>query len=272
MGLVIIGIILIIVGGVLVWFKKSEEEKVGVIAGTETSTAQSLKEQQKAIASEIGGGSFRERVELKGKIECDSPLTADMTKQQCVYFKNEVIREYEEEYTETDDKGNRHRRTRKGSDTVSSLEQSTPFHLVDATGKIRIEPEGAEIDLIQVKDAFQPASAVNMGGGSISWGGFRFSVGSNWSMGEGRRTLGYRFREHVFPLNRNVYLLGEVADEGSELVVRKPVKEGRFFISYKSEEEILAEAAKNIKLYYYGSMACFAIGAVMAVAGLLFGK
>ncbi len=272
MEFVVVGIVFALLGGFLVYLKNKEKEKIGIISATETSTVRQLEEQRRAIADEIGGGSFRERVELKGRIECESPLTADMTKQKCVYFRNVVERDYEEDYWETDKDGHRHRRTRRGSDTVSELVQSTPFHLRDATGRIRVEPDGAEIDLVQVKDSFQPASSVNMSSGRISWGGFNFQMSSSWSMGEGRRTLGYHFREYLCPLDRNVYLLGEVSDEGGELVIRRPTKEGRFFISYKSEEQILAEAGRNIAFYHWASIAMFALGAAVAILGPLLSK
>jgi hypothetical protein len=63
--------------------------------------------------------------------------------------------------------------------------------------------------------------------------------------GGGRRTLGYRFTERAIPAGRQLYVLGEVADEGGELRVRKPAK-GRFIVSVRSEEAIVAGAKTGL--------------------------
>lgn len=268
MGGLIVGVLIFALGFLFIYLRKSEMEKVGLLASTETYTAQQLKELQKSIAGEIGAGSFRQLAEVKGKVECPSPLVSEMTQAKCVSCRSEVVREYEETYYEKDDKGNRHMRTRRGSDTMSDNTRTTPFYVVDATGKIRIEPDGAEFDMVQVKDSYEPANSVNMSGTNISWGGFNFSLNSSWSMGEGRKTLGYRFREYIFPLDRNVFILGEACDSGAELMIRKPLKEGRFLISTKTEEEIAQAAMSSANLYKYLTFACFGVGVLVAVLGL----
>lgn len=268
MGGIIVGVVIFLLGFLFIYLKKGEEEKLGLLAATETYTAQQLKELQKSIAEEIGAGSFRQMAEVKGRVECPSPIVSEMTRTKCVGCRSEVVREYEETYYEKDDKGNRQMRTRRGSDTMSDNRQTTPFYVVDSTGKVRIEPDGAEMDMVQVKDSYEPANSVSMSNSRITWGSFSFNVSSSWSMGEGRKTLGYRFREYIFPLDRPVFILGEATDAGEEVAIRRPVKEGRFLISTKTEEEIAAAAAGSAKLYKFLAFGAFALGALVALLGV----
>jgi hypothetical protein len=76
----------------------------------------------KAVQSGTGTtGAFRRDVELKGSIQCDTPLTSEVAKLPCVYYSMYVTREYDEVYTETNpDTKQPERKTRRKSDTVAS--------------------------------------------------------------------------------------------------------------------------------------------------------
>ncbi len=154
------------------------------------------------------------------------------------------------------------RGTRKGNDSVASNSRSTRFYVRDETGTILVDPEGANIDIEQVLDRFEPGSSASRG--NISFGGRSFSIGGSRDSGR-RRTLGYHFKEWVLPLNRRVYILGAASDRSGELMVQKPRENGKFFISLKSEEELVASAKSGMTWGLYGAIACFIIGAVLII-------
>jgi len=262
--MIIIGIVLFIVGAFLVWNYFSQKKRMEAISGVETSTAASLHELCQGVASEIGKGSFEEVAEVKGVIECEQPIESEIEKQSCVYYSMRVTRKWEEEYYEKDEESGRNvKKTRQGSDTVSSNTRSIPFKVRDDTGTILVNPKDANIDGEQIVDRFEPQTAIS--GGSISFGSFSFSLGGEGS-GGGRRTLGYSFNETILPLNRNIYVLGAASDSSGDLVIQKPREKGKqFLISLKSEEELLTSSQSGMKWSLYGAIACFVVGVVFVV-------
>lgn len=260
----IIGIVLFIVGAFLVWNYFKQKKRMEAISGVETSTAASLQELCQSVAGEIGKGSFEEVAEVKGVIECEQPIESEIGKQSCVHYSMRVTREWEEDYYERDQQSGRDvKKTRKGSDTVSSNIRSVPFKVRDDTGTILVNPNDANIDGEQIVDRFEPQTAIS--GGTISFGNFSFSLGGIAS-GGGRRTLGYRFKESILPLNRNVYVLGSASDSSGELMIQKPREKGKqFLISLKSEEELLASSQSGMKWSLYGAIACFVVGVILVI-------
>ncbi len=262
----IVGIVLCGVGGFLVFSYFKQKKKMEAISGVETTTAAALTEIWKGVSDEIGTGSFEEPAEMKGVLECERPLESEIEKQPCVYYSMRVLRKWEEEYYETDDDGNRERKTRQGSDTVSSNTRSVPFQVRDDTGTVKVNPNDANIDGERIVDRFEPESAVS--GGTISFGNFSFSLGSGSRSG-GRRTLGYQFTETILPLSRRVYVLGTASDSSGELMIQKPREKGQFIISLKSEEELLKSSKSGMTWSLVGAVACFVIGVGCIIADVL---
>jgi len=266
--MVIAGVVLLLLCAGLLLARRSQQRKLREIAGTETSTVQGLLDAAKYVAERLGeAGSFSQMAELKGTIRCDSPLTSEIAGQSCAYYQMRVTREYEEEYWENDDRhGTRVRRTRRGSEQVAGNSQMVPFWLEDATGRILVNPEHAEIDTVKVVDRFEPAHDSG-GHGVLRLGGFHLEVGIPLS---GRRTLGYHFEERVLPLDRRVYILGEVHDAPGQLVVERPKERGRsFIISLKSEEDLIRSTEATARHLLIGAVASGAAGIGLIIAGLV---
>lgn len=222
----------------------------------ETSTSADLARLAADIAAEIGAGSLNQPAEIKGATECQSPLTAEMSGTDCIWYRSTVTREYEESYTEKDTNGNTRNATRRGSEILSSNERRLPFMVRDSTGAIEVDPEGATMDGEQVLSRFEQgerSAGINIGGFSISLG----------ALASGRRTIGYKLEEWAIPTGRNIYVLGEARDDGGRLRIGKPgTKDGRFLISLKSEEQ-LVKAAKT------GSKVLGVLSAVSGVAAVV---
>jgi hypothetical protein len=257
-------VIAAIVAVVLFFIARGQAAKAFDIASTKTSTVAELKDLAIKIGAEIGSGSYAEFAELKGKAASDAPLRADFSGTECVWYECVVTREYEEEYWEKDAEGREQRRTRRGSDEMSSILRDPPFFIDDSSGRIRVDPTGAEIESEKSFSSFEQG----MGSESIRVGSFTLNLGM--SLGSARRTLGYRFEERCVPVGRELYALGEVSDSGGSLALRKPSEKGkRYLISTRSEEAILAGAKTGtfVLRIIAGVAAAGAVG--LAIGGLL---
>jgi len=271
MAVSIVGIIIIAAGVACIFMKKSAQKKLIALNLTDTYTAAKLAELQKTISEQMGAGSFCQLAEVKGSIECPEPLTAELSKEKCLYYKSKVEIEYEENYYyENPQTKRRELKTRRTSETITSVERGVDFYVKDPTGRVLIDPTGSEIDLIKSVDRFEPVKNVNYSNGFLSFGGFSFSVGSSYSNygREGRKILGYKFSEYIFPLKQNVFVIGEASDSMGELKISKPSdNEGIFIVSNKSEEQLTKEAKSSAQTFDMISKACFIIGAIVTVAG-----
>jgi len=262
----ILGVVLVLGGVALFAGASSQRKKLGLMQGTQTSTAADLTSLAASVAKDIGAGSFAEVAEVKGTIRCEQPLTSELANTPCIYYSMHVSREYEETYWDTDSKGNRVQKTRRGSDTVSQNTRSCPFQVEDATGRLTVDPSGAALTGEKVYDRFEPGEPRST---SLNIGRWRFDLGS-FAMGTGRRTLGYKYEETIVPIGRPIYVLGEATDSGGQLTIRKPTKKGTtFIVSLKSEEELTRSAAGTSKGLTIAAAIVAVAGVVIAVLSLL---
>ena len=249
----------------MVFGSRSQKKKLGEIKGTETSTAASLADLASSVAKEIGAGSFNQIAEVKGTVECASPLESELSKTACVYYSMSVTREYEETYWENDQNNNRVQKTRRGSESVASNTRSVSFLVRDASGTIAVDPDGASFVDEKVFSQFQQGEGR---GASMRFGSYSFDPGRFAAIGGGRRTLGYRLEESAIPVGRPMYVLGEAVDSEGRLRIRKPDKKGAsFIVSLKSEEQLVKGAASSAK----GLVIAAVIAAVLGVAAIVFG-
>jgi hypothetical protein len=263
--MIFVGIALLVIGGILIFVRISAQKKLFEIKATETFKAKDLQELYESVKADVGPGGFSKVLEIKGLSKSDNPLTSEIAKQQCVYYSMSVIREYEETYQEKDSNGNYVTKTRRAEDTISSNTQSIPFYVEDDTGKVLVNPNGASIDAQQVVDKFEPGE--RQAGASLSFGAFSITLSAPASP---TRTLGYRFRESIIPLDRKLYVLGEATDTSGELAIQRPREKGKkFIVSMKSEEELVRSAESTIKWTLYAAIACDVIGVILIIVSIL---
>jgi len=238
----ITGSILIVVGIMLLFARRSQSRKLADVLATETSSCARVADMCKSMAG--ASGLSGQQVEIKGFIEPREVLTSELGGQECVCYRSKVEREYEEKRWETDSQGRRRRRTRRGSETVSDNKRLQPFFVRDDTGQVLVDPGGASLDWVESLNRFQRGEAQ---GGVLSLGGFSLNLGGLNLMRSGRRTLGYRYREWILAPRHAIYVLGEAANvAGEPCVQRQSEGGGRFIVSVKSEEQIIAGAEKAI--------------------------
>jgi len=233
--MVVVGIIFLVISLILFFIYREQNQKLFSIKSARSMTAAEVADTAGAVAAEIGGGSWRDYVKLWGEIVAEQPLYSEQKQAPCVYFESTVTRQYETR--------NKDGELEKRSEQVSRNRRSQPFWLRDRTGKIKIDPEGAAIETIEIMNEFREARD-----------------GS---------TLGYRHTESVLPVGREVLVVGAVSDLTGDIVISKPVKsEHRYIISLKNEEVLSSQTSNNAQNVFYGILGCATLGVILVVLGL----
>lgn len=232
---------------------------------TDTAEVSLLESLLEEMRRDLGPDSFFYRTEVKGQIECAEPLQSELSNTNCIYYNMVIKHEYEERYTTRE--GNQTvQKTRKGSERVAGNSRSTPFYLVDATGKVLIDPANAEFIDETLLSHFEPARS--SGSREVKIGSFRFTMPEQLKRGD-RTTLGYSFTETAIPVNANLYILGEATDRNGKVVIAKPRQDGKLVISSKSEEQLMSEAIKSMRLSIAGAVVALLAGIGLIVADLM---
>ncbi len=275
-----VGLILVAVALLLFWFSRRSETKVHHLKATETSKIGSVQQIVNEVAADMPDGvatGYKDYVELKGRIACDEPLRGELSDQVGAIVETTVVRVYERREETRDAQGHIRTEWRKGEETLSSNRRESPYWIDDGTGRLRVKASRG-VELVKAVERFETpqASANESGfGGQVSVGSGRFQI----SIGGGRfdpsqqRTLGYRFIEHILPINKPVYAIGEVAvieDEG--LVFRPPTDDDKkkpFMLSARTEEEIVKGTEKSATLLKVFAGISGVGGAVLIVLGIL---
>lgn len=218
------------------------QRRLGHVLAARQSTIGEVAAMARTVGDEVGADAFSEYVTLAGEVRCPAPLQSPLGGRECLHYQLSVRREYEETYEERDDKGNVRQRTRRGSETLSEEERSTPFALDDGSGQVTVQPEGADLDPLQESvDRFEPGEGP--ASGRLQIGGLDIRIGG---LGRGRRTLGYRYQEHVFAPGGRVTAIGQVTSgrDGLTLATGGPV----LLISGRSRQEIVRGTQRRAKV------------------------
>lgn len=257
----IVGAILIVVGIILFAIRTSHAKKLAQVLAVQTSTCAEAAERCTS-ASQMGATWSGDQIEIKGVVEPRESLTAELSGRECACYRCEVVREWEEERTETDSEGKRRRRTHRGTDTVSKNEVLNPFLVRDDTGTILVDPQGAKIDWVKSVEKYERGDPE---GGTLRLGGFSLNIGG-LTLGGGRRTVGYRYKEWILPPQQAVYILGGPSAQAGEPCIGRPTAKGsKFLISVKSEEELI-RGARTAILWLTVASVLTALGGIVLVA------
>jgi hypothetical protein len=189
------GVILIFLATFLVWKGRQKTGKEALVGAVETSKVKGLTP-----------GFVKE---LKGVVECFTPIYSPMTRKACVYY------EYRKE-----------KKTDKGYEKVESTVKTTPFFtLRDDTGAIIVEPADAQV-----------------------------GADPSYQKEEGD----YRSTEYVLEVGKDIYAMGYISKGPESLVMSKHGT--TFFLSSKSESEIIKGEQRTDILYYVGGLVSLAAG------------
>lgn len=256
----IIGLIFLALAVLLFIVSASHKRKLGLIRLTETSTIAELR----ALAETGDEHALHTPVEVKGTVVCNEPLLAELSETSCVYYAMKVEWEFEEIFYE-DDERTKVSHSREGSEVLAKEKRHVPFWVEDYTGRILVDPEGAEIiaekTLLRIEtDEGAPDSMITMGA---------FAMEAPWLTSlEERQPREYHFEEDAIPVGAEIYVLGEASVRDGELILQKSSRGGRFLISVKREEELLSGAKKTMVVWRLGAWLCGLLG----LAAIFFGS
>ena len=193
-------------------------------------------EMQKGSVIPVGQVQAGTQVELYGTIVSQQPLQTPFSGRECVYYEYELERQVENR----DAQGRPHLRWER----VSSDRQSVPFVLQDSSGSIAIQPEGANVDPLNLGEQFVQSNALP---------GFLLSFTQHLT---GFTT---RVREKALLTNAQAYVMGTVVQAGSGFAVVKG--QGKMLVSHKTEAEV--ERATKRK-----AMVMSILGIILGIGGI----
>jgi hypothetical protein len=213
-----------------------------------TSVAELL-DLQRTVAEQMGAGSFSERVKLSGEIVCNEPLTAPWSGEPCIAFRQSTtaLLEVREERTSSDKEGNTTTDVywERREDTISTLERRCSFELRQGQQSLRLDPEGAELELEPVFSEMSPASNPDT-----------FNT----------RQLGIRREEAVLRPTGMAFVVAECSDASGTLTLQAPSEQGMFVVRRGSE----AEFSRNIRRWRrVWTVSTWVLTLAAALSGLL---
>ena len=170
---------------------------------------------------------------MAGTLRVRTPLIAEFSQKACAYFKAEIERE--EVYYERDSQGKEERRTR--TTTVYTNMKYGQCLIEDATGRVGIDFDGAQVEAIQTVN--EPTAPPRQGSTGGIIGGVLSALSNTNST--------YTRKESILPTDIPVFVLGEVEQRG---LIGKPVKGSKnkiFVISHKSKEERTTSLTKTAR-------------------------
>jgi len=244
------------------WFAKRQARRAQAVARAAAVPLSQLSEDAASVAKELGAGSFREEVKIRGRVSCDSPLIAELSHTPCVSYRFSVTREFEEVLWEKDAQGHSVQRMQRRSEVVASNEASVPFWLDDGTGRILVHPEHAQIERVKSHASFQQATTPGIG---MNVGSFVLNLGAHPG-----GTLGYRYEEHCLPLDQEVTVVAEAGDDNGQLALRRPEDhEAPFLVSLKSFSELARGNQLSVAILRGVSFGLAAVAVLIFLVGVI---
>ena len=212
------------------------------------------------MAEGFGSGSLRFPAAVAGTARSSEPLVSELAETPSVYYAMTVHREYEEDRPRESSREGKDHGPRRASEQMARNVRSVPFLVEDATGSIRVDPSGARFIAENALSRFEATAG----------GEPRLRVGSYELVPRhagGSRTLGYRFHEEVVPVDREVFVLGEVSDPDGELRIGAPEGQGELLVSTKSKTQLQKELGSGSKGLKIGAIVCGTLGLLLVLFG-----
>lgn len=236
-----IGAVLLAVGLFYFMVHRAGQQRLLAIRESETVTPGDLAEAAEYVTERLGEpGSFSRVTGVRGIIGAEQPLVSELSGQRCVYYSMQVSREYEEVPVRGDGRVGRPKRR---SETVANNSQVIGFWVESDGARVRVNPETAQIEPVQVMDRFD-------------YGYLQQGVRPT-----GVDTLGYHLRERACPVDREVYIFGEATDASGELVIQRPRdRRNSFIISMKSKDELLRAGREETTQQLHRALGFVGIG------------
>jgi len=243
--LILVGAVPCLIGVIFLYHELKRRRTAALIARAPTSPA-----------SAVAGMRPGQLVEVTGTLRCAKPIRSELARLPCAHYGAWVERTYQRNERDADDNVTTVERT----EMLGAVARGTPFFVEDASGRVRVNPEGAGVDGRRVYDDFkeQPAQArMKLGGKTVE-------------LNYGLETRGYRMYEDILELDAPVYVLGVVTDDGSIGRPPKASSDADFIVSYRSEADV-ARAHQGDRLIFWCGVGALAGGGLLVLIGVAAG-
>lgn len=262
--MIVAGVALLVVAIVALLVARSQAGRGRALDATEPISCGDLESLAAGVRDEAGSDTFAQPCELTGTAR-PGPAGAQraaLSGQESVWYRARVTHRWEEDRPDRDVSDPSAGGTQSGEDVVSDETSEAPLVLEDATGRVVIDPAGAEVDRPEVGlDRFEPAE----GGGGTSVSGFGVTVRLD---GDRRRSLGFQSHEELIRPGSRLYVLGEAREIDGVVHVGRPRAGGRLLISTRSEEELAGSARRGAQIATAVAGVAGLAGVALLVAGL----
>jgi hypothetical protein len=240
----ILGMLLLIVAAVCGMIAWRGEGRLSAIQSTPTSTAEEIYARYRHE-----GGAFGQLCEVAGVVESDTSLAGPLTGQPCVIYSSTLTWEDWEQAPPlarryADSTGMVHR----GGSTQIDDRHVPAFWVRDATGRVRVDPLLADLDLKPIDQRYEVMTA-----------------------GSGRSERRSWHTEKALPLGHQIYVLGYLHEKDGEPILASHPRDPRkkLFISYRAEHDLARATSGRTNLLYLVAGLAGASGLVMIVWRLL---
>ena len=225
------GIAFVPIAGLLFWGSRRSARRLHTMLETPTLACRDLP------------GLGASTVEVCGRAASDAPMKADLSGNDCVAFRSTIIEHWTTVETVRDSKGHSRRVTRHHSAVRYHNDRREAFDVVDESGTARVEPEGAEMELMTCD-------------GCPPWPGSPACGISPQRLG-GRLT----YQEAMIPIGQPLYVLACVSDRHTLV---KPETLGEpFLISYRTEKQLISGSRWAVRLMTGIAALLFVAGAAL---------
>ena len=173
-------------------------------------------------------GVFYGLNEVKGSVKSDAPLQTYLTEGPSVWYEWSISENWRKTETYRDKDGKRKTRTKSGWRTVDSGGSYQSFFLMDDTGELLIEPEGAKVDAPSTMSySCTPSDSLYYGKGPDG------AIANS--------THRRRFSESSLAPGDDLYVLGpaKLREEVAQPMIAQNKEARYYFISTKSEAQII---------------------------------
>ncbi|MEA2904063.1 MAG: hypothetical protein QOI12_1450 [Alphaproteobacteria bacterium] len=240
-GLAAVVVLALAGAGGLLWWRRRVSQELALMNATATSKA--------AEVARLAPGTV---AEVKGVLRCAAPLTAEQSKEICVYYKSEITRETT--YYQTNSQGKRERKT--STSTIQSNTRFAPCVIEDDSGTVAVSLDGAKVEGKQVVNRREDEAK------SLASTVMTIAIG-----GSDHSELIYT--ETILTGDIPIYALGEVQADRS---IGKPASGSKnkiFVVSQKSEEERGKDLRSTMLWILVGAIVLFAIAAGCAIYAIM---
>lgn len=242
--LVILGCVSLVLGLVMVYYYFRTKHLMDEIWAIKPYTARDLRL--------MCSGGFEAIVKVEGIIECIDPLISPAAHVPCCWYHLKI--EWEEEIDE-----NQGRQL-----AVYEESKSTIFKVCDKTGFILVNPEGAEIDVVDdyFDTVYKPKALEISDKIGISYDG------------------NYKITEEILHDSGYICIIGQArctqGGTSPDAVISKPNhgyvnKKGHFIVSRRSDRELTRQYGISVSVCYYMAAISFAVSlfSILCLSGVI---